>query len=98
MVPLAHASQPPNGVLIGWAIIAWLMHVFNRQTDGQTPRYIYDICRNGQHQISPSSVYTVIYNHTQAHKYDQFWNIWVLLYLTPLTAQGQIWQTRVYQS
>ena len=36
MVPLAHMSQPPNGISTGSAVFAWLIFVPNRHTDTQT--------------------------------------------------------------
>jgi len=39
--PLIHMSHPPNGILIGSAVVAQLSRVTNTQTDTQTTlRYV----------------------------------------------------------
>jgi len=48
MVPSAPASQPPNHISMGSAVIAGLMNVTNRQTDTRD-RPHYSVCSNRPH-------------------------------------------------
>ena len=42
------------------------------------------------------SVHIIIYNHTQPHKFEQFWNFQGLLYQSSFANQDQIWHTRAH--